>query len=86
MSISSLVVHVKGEKADSVRAELGRLNGVEIHGASKDGRLVVTVDQLNDQDAADCFVAIKDLDGVLNTSLVYSYFENSHCNVSDREG
>ena len=83
MSISSLVVHVKGEKKDSVRAELDRLDGVEIHGASEDGRLVVTVDQLNDRDAADCFATIQDLDGVLNTSLVYSYFENSHCNVSE---
>jgi nitrate reductase NapD len=86
MSISSLVVHVRGEKKDSVQAELNRIDGVEIHGASEDGRLVVTVDQLNDQDAANCFATIRNLDGVLNTSLVYNYFENSHRNVSDREG
>ncbi len=76
MSISSLVVHVRPEKIDAARAAFDRLAGVEVHGASDDGRLVVTLDCPGERAAFETMTKLRDVDGVLTTSLVYSYFED----------
>ncbi|MDH5750201.1 MAG: chaperone NapD [Rhodospirillales bacterium] len=75
MSISGLVLHVRPEQAEEVRDKVSELDGVEVHAVTDEGRLVVTVDQPEDHKAADTFTAIQNMDGVLNTSLVYNYFE-----------
>ena len=77
MSISSLVIHTRPEKTDLVRTELTRFSGVEVHAATDDGRLVVTVDQRDDSEASETFVKLQDVEGVVSTSLVDSYFENN---------
>lgn len=74
MSISGLVLHVLPEKSQSVQTELERMEGVEIHMSTEDGRLIVTVDVADDQKASDTFTAFQNLDGVLSTSLAYSHF------------
>ena len=77
MSISSLVIHTRPEKTDLVQTELTRFPGVEVHAATDDGRLVVTVDQRDDSEASETFIKLQDVEGVISTSLVYSYFENN---------
>lgn len=74
MSISGLVVHVNPKTLDAVSQRVAALEGVEIHAATAEGRLVVTVDQ-PDRKAADTFSELQAMDGVLNTSLIYNYFE-----------
>jgi len=75
MSISGVVIHVKPDTAAVMTDRIESLDGVEVHTATGDGRLVVTVDQPDDRKAADTFTELQNLDGVLNTSLVYNYFE-----------
>lgn len=77
MSISSLVVHALPERAEDVREQLVRLDGVEVHAISDDGRMVITVDVANDHIAADTLMEMQKQDGVLSASLIYSHFENN---------
>lgn len=76
MSISGLVIHARPEKLGLVRAELGRRDGVQVHGESADGRLIVTVDRVDDAAAADTISGFQNLRHVLSVSLVYSHFDD----------
>ncbi len=75
MSISGLVVHTRPEKTDGVHRLLSKMEGVEVHTATEDGRLVVTVDQPDNRKASDTFLELQNMEGVLSASLVYNYFE-----------
>ncbi|MCP5366502.1 MAG: chaperone NapD [Hyphomicrobiales bacterium] len=75
MSISGLVLHVRSDRTDAVRAEVAALPGVEVHAETGDGRLVVTVDEADNARASETLSRFSTIDGVLNTSLVYNYFE-----------
>jgi len=78
MSISSLVIQTRPENVDNVQNALILMDGVEVHATTDSGRLVVTVDQPDNAKAADTFSKFTDLDGVLNTSLIYNFFENDN--------
>lgn len=75
MSISGLVLHVRPERVEAVRSEIAGYPGVEVHAATEEGQLVVTVDRRDDRQATDIFAKFQDVEGVLSTSLVYNYFE-----------
>ena len=76
MNISGVLVHANPKKLIAVRQSLGGLDGVEIHGESEDGRLVVTIEDIGDKTAADTMLAVHRLDGVLSATLVYHNFES----------
>ena len=76
MSISGLVIHARPAKVGQVRAELAARPGVEVHGQSPDGRLVVTVDQADDVAAAETISGFQNLTDVFSVSLVYSHFDH----------
>jgi nitrate reductase NapD len=73
MNICSLVVYVRPETAPAVQACLEALPGVEVHGGADVGKLVVTVEDAVDAQAADTITAIGAVQGVLNTVLIYHY-------------
>ncbi|MFC1673510.1 chaperone NapD [Pseudomonadota bacterium] len=75
MSICGLVIHASPGNGDNVVSALVALDGVEVHEATEDGRLVVTVDNPNDGEAAKVLDSFREIDGVLSTSLVYTHFE-----------
>jgi nitrate reductase NapD len=75
MNISGVLVHANPAKLVAVRQSLVSLEGVEIHGESDDGRLVVTIEDVGETQAADTMLAVHRLDGVLSATLVYHNFE-----------
>ena len=75
MSISGIVIYVQPDSVDVMSKQIAALGGVDIHAATDDGRLVATVDQPDDRKAADVFTELQNMAGVLNTALVYTYFE-----------
>jgi len=75
MSISGLVIHARPDRTGLVRADLSRQAGVQVHGESTDGRLVVTV-ELADDAAAETISSFRNLRHVLSVSLVYSHFDD----------
>lgn len=76
MNISSAIVHVRPPVTEQVLARFGAMAGVEIHAASWEGRLVISIESASDGDTADIFETIQRLEGVLSASLVYSQFDS----------
>ncbi|MDP6952837.1 MAG: chaperone NapD [Alphaproteobacteria bacterium] len=75
LNIGGLVVSTRPDDMDRVASALSDLPGVEVHGASPEGRLVVTVDLPGENDVAATLHHIRDTDGVLAASVVYSHIE-----------
>jgi len=72
-NVCGVLVHARPGSAPSVRGAIERLPGVEVHGASTDGRLVVLVEDTADAFAAETLSRIHVTDGVLSAALVYHY-------------
>lgn len=75
MNISGIVVHAHPDNVNQVRARLEQLDGVEVHAAGADGKMVVTIERGNDQETTDLFDQIAKTEGVLSTAMVYHHFE-----------
>jgi nitrate reductase NapD len=73
MNICSLVVHARPERLGGVQRDLEGMPGVEVHGRSQEGKLVVTVEDTGQASAADTMMAVQNLDGVLDAMLIYHY-------------
>ncbi|CAG0929440.1 MAG: hypothetical protein EFKGCFLK_00123 [Rhodocyclaceae bacterium] len=76
MNISSIIVHAKPTELVSVRGQLERIPGVEIHAATDDGRLVVTIETDTDGETAGTFDRINLMDGVMSAAMVFHQFES----------
>ncbi len=75
MSICSMVVHSKPENLDHISASLNQMEGVEVRARDERGKLVVLIDHPKRSVVADSMMEMNHIDGVLNTSLIYEYFE-----------
>ncbi|QIZ78852.1 chaperone NapD [Ferrimonas lipolytica] len=74
--ISSLVVQVKPEHLDAIKAQITALANTEIHGESAEGKLVVVLETANQGFVTDTIDKINNLPNVLNTFLVYHQIEH----------
>jgi nitrate reductase NapD len=50
--------------------------GVEIHAFSPEGKMVVTLEDADTNSAADSYVALNNLPGVLSVAMVYQYSDD----------
>ena len=75
--ICSLVVHARPDALASVDAALRTMSGVEIHGESPQGKIVVTIETTNDHDIVRTMGCIGELPGVLSTALIFQHRESS---------
>jgi nitrate reductase NapD len=69
--ISSLVVHVRPEFCAEASARIGALAGVEIHGASDTGKLVVVLETAHEADILKQINLINEMPGIITTSMIY---------------
>ena len=74
MNISGVLVHTRPEQTNVVKNQLGKLFGVEIHAATEDGRLVVTIEN-ESAPMIDTMNSFHDIKGVLSASLIYHHFD-----------
>ncbi len=75
MSIFSLIVHSKPENIEFVSAQLCKMEGVEVHATDERGKLIVSLDHPKRAYCSDTIMSFHDIPGVLNSSLIYEYFE-----------
>ncbi|BAN34214.1 nitrate reductase biosynthesis protein [Sulfuricella denitrificans skB26] len=75
MNISGIVVHASPDNIDIVRSQLEKISGVEVHAASPEGKMVVTIEKPSDRETADMFEEIGRIPGILSTAMVYHHFE-----------
>ena len=75
MNICSLVVHTKPEMGELVSNRLEAFEGVEVHGGQDVGKLIVTVEDEGQalSPVADTMNALREVEGVVNTVLIYHY-------------
>jgi len=76
MEISSMILRTKPERLEGVRHQVDRIPGVEIHGDTGDGRMVVTVEDGEGYRVEDSITKLHEVDGVLAISLVYEYCDD----------
>ncbi len=73
MNISSVVIRAHPQGLADLSARLSAMPGVEVHGENPEGRLVITLEDTDVTRAADAYVALHDVPGVLCATLVYQY-------------
>ena len=74
MNISGVVVHAHPKHLQAVKTQLIAIPGVEVHAATDDGRIVVTIE--NDPVAmVDTMNSFHDIKGMLSASLIYHHFD-----------
>ena len=73
MNISGVLVHANPEKLDQVNEQLLAMPGVEIHAATDDGRLVVTIENDDDKVIVDTVMNLHQHDGIISAVMVYQY-------------
>lgn len=76
MSIASLVLRIRPETRAEAEAALLAFPGVECHGMSEDGRLVVTVEDAPQAAMSDTLIAIHRVPQVLAATLAYEHSDN----------
>ena len=76
MNISSAIVHVVPRRVDTACAALAAMPGVEIHARSSEGKVVVTIDDDDTNSAADTYVALHHIPGVMSVAMVYQYSDD----------
>jgi len=73
--ISSLVVHSRPDRVQSIIASLDLIDGTEVHGGAETGKLIVTLETETESQVVERINAIQLLDGVLAATLVFHHFE-----------
>jgi len=69
--ISSMVVLANPSGLQSVKYNIENLHGVEIHGESESGKLVIVLESDSQTHTTDVIEKINNFEHVLSTSLVY---------------
>ncbi len=73
MNVCSLVVHAHPGQSDAVKARLEEYPGVEVHGGGETGKLIVTVEDADEDSVADTMMSFNAIEGVISSILIYHY-------------
>ena len=74
VNICGCLVHSIPEMTDNVIKAINAIEGGEVH-AHEDGRIVVTVEDTETQNASDQIMDMHQIPGVLTVTLTYHHFE-----------
>ena len=75
MNIAGVMVSALPGQMDEVEAQLLNIPGVEVHAANEAGRMVVTVEGVDERMVSDTVTEMHSLKGVLAAAMVYHSFE-----------
>ena len=87
MNICSLIVHTKPEMGSVVSGRLQAFDGVEVHGGQDVDKLIVTVEDEGEEisPVSDTMNALRDVEGVVSTTLIYHYGGEESLEEMNRE-
>jgi len=71
MNISSLVVRAHPDQLSAVQAHIEAMPGAEVHGASVEGKMVVTLEGEYRKHLAEAITEMHNIPGVLSASMVF---------------
>ena len=75
MNICGILVHTQPAGFEAVRERLLSVEGIEVHGMSDEGRVVVTLEEDNEDLMADKLHQVQRMDGVISASMIYHHNE-----------
>lgn len=75
IEICGILVQTNKNQEQQITKTLNAIKGVEVH-AAKDYRLVVTIEQDNQQQIIDTIDGFNHIDGIASTALVYQHSES----------
>jgi len=75
INICGLLVHTRRSDIAQVKESLLQYPGVEVHSVTDDGRMVITIDTVAQDDMVQTIHAINSVDGVISAAMVYQYHE-----------
>jgi nitrate reductase NapD len=75
-NVCGVLVHAQPAELEAVRGRLAAMPGVEVHAASGEGKMVVTVEDAGERLAIDTVTEILNTAGVISASLVYQYTDD----------
>jgi len=73
VGVYSVVIHTKPENLQSVTDKISLVKGVEVHGSSDKGKLVVSLEHPDRGYCSETLMSFHNIPGVLNSSLIYEY-------------
>lgn len=76
LNISSVIVHARPGAAEAVLARLATVAGLEIHAVSDEGKIIVTIESVDDATMVRAFETVSTLDDVMSASMVYHQTES----------
>jgi nitrate reductase NapD len=76
VNISSIIVIPHPDRIAAVQGALREIDGVEVHGTSPEGKMVLTIETADDRATTDTYEFISQLDGVMSASMVYHQQES----------
>lgn len=75
ISICGVMVFILPEKREEVEARMLEIQGLEIHGASDEGKLVVTIETPSYKETGDAVTCLQKLEGILSIAMIYQHAE-----------
>jgi len=76
--ITSVLVRTIPKALPRIVADVGQMDGVEVHSQDATGKLIITLETDCLGRVTDCVDQIGRLEGVINATLVYHQMETSH--------
>lgn len=83
ISVCGVMVFILPERREAVEAKMLEIPGLEIHGASKEGKLVVTVETDSYKKTGDAITRLQKLEGILSISMIYQHAESLSAEESE---
>lgn len=78
LHISSLIVHINISKKTLIESKVNQLTGAEVITVSPEGKMIVVLEAPHQRAIMEVIDSINEIDGVINTGLVYHEFEKEH--------
>ena len=75
ISVCGVMVFVLPEKREEVEARMYEIPGLEIHGGSDEGKLVVTIETDSYKKTGDAVTRLQSVEGILSISMIYQHAE-----------
>lgn len=76
MNISSVVVHARDGHLANVQNLLKHQSGIEVHAASPEGKLIITIETESDRETIAAYERLEQTEGVLSAAMVYHQVES----------
>jgi nitrate reductase NapD len=93
-NLCSCVLHTRPGYGTRVRGTVTAIPGVEVHAGAEVDKLIVTIEDTTDTQAADVFAELSGVPDVINTILIYHYggddlddgFDHTRTSAPDGQG